>query len=238
MVDKARPIRSVVAPSNGRERRLPIRSILSGASDEDLIGMMVAGETGALEVLYDRYAPAVLGFIIRIVRDRQTGEDLLQEVFLRIWRRASSFEPGRGSFPAWLYRITRNLCISRLRQQQARPPIDDGGSRTEGGEWEEDDPLERISDPSPSIPDTIWMEERSRLVREALAALPDEQRLVIELSYFEGLTRREIAARLGWAEGTVHTRARLGLHKLASYLAAQGLGPEGVDGMVGRVARN
>jgi RNA polymerase sigma-70 factor (ECF subfamily) len=198
--------------------------------------MLVAGDTSALEVLYDRYAPSVLGFMLRIIRDRQTGEDLLQEVFFRVWSRAASFDPRRGGFPAWLFSIARNLCISRLRQQQTRPQIDEGGSTDEDGEVQ--DPFEHITDTSPSPLDTIWTKERSRLVREALATLPEEQRLVIELSYFEGLTRREIAARLGWAEGTVHTRARLGLQKLASALAAQGLGPEDVGGVNSTPARN
>jgi RNA polymerase sigma-70 factor (ECF subfamily) len=217
---------------------LPVKSIIASASDVDLVGMVAAGETSALEVLYERYAPSVLGFMLKIIRDRETGEDLLQEVFVRVWSRAASFELGRGSFPAWLYSIARNLCISRLRQQKARPQIDDGGRRTEDGDWEAEDPLDNLPDASPALLDTIWTEERSRLVREALATLPYEQRMVIELSYFEGLTRREIAARLGWAEGTVHTRARLGLQKLASYLAAQGLGPEDVGGAIGPLGRN
>lgn len=196
-------------------------------SDEELMSLVARGEPAALEALYDRHASALLGFISVIVRDRATGEDLLQEVFLRVWSRASSFVPGRGSFTAWLFGIARNLCISHLRQQRARPQIcEDIGL----GMDQDDDLLDFISDPAPSVLETVWVEERSQLVRAALETLPDEQRLVIELSYFQGLTRREIAARLGWAEGTVHTRARLGLQKLAMYLAAQGLGPDDISG--------
>jgi RNA polymerase sigma-70 factor (ECF subfamily) len=181
----------------------------------------------ALAELYDLYAPRVFGLCLRILNERQIAEDLLQEVFVRAWERAELFQQSRGSVGAWLMGIARNSCIDQLRRQQARPqlaePRDDGA--TAGGLPFE----EALPDPQGDVPDRVAALERAALVRRAMGRLNAEQQMVIELSYFRGLTRREIAQRLSWPEGTVHTRARLALQNLRQQLSEMGLDPSDLE---------
>jgi RNA polymerase sigma-70 factor (ECF subfamily) len=155
------------------------------------------------------------------------AEDLLQEVFLRVWERAHLFERARGSVGAWLMGITRNICIDQLRRLQARPQAAEPS--TSGGGEDRPPFEETLPDLSPDVPAAAAANERAALVRRAMTSLSHEQRLVIELSYFRGLTRREIARKLDWPEGTVHTRARLALQNLRAQLGQFGLRPEDLE---------
>jgi RNA polymerase sigma-70 factor (ECF subfamily) len=149
------------------------------------------------------------------------AEDALQEVYVRVWERAHLFDATRGNFLTWLMGITRNTCIDQLRRLQARPQAAEPPSDVDGFTFEE-----TLTDPNSDVPEIAALNERAALVRRALAALTPEQRQVIELSYFRGLTRREIARKLDWPEGTVHTRARLALQTLRLELHHLGLRPD------------
>ena len=176
-------------------------------SDDALLAQVVRGDSDALEALYDRHAPRVLAISLKIIGDRATAEDVLQETFWRVWRSARTFEPQRGSFTSWLFRIARNLAIDAYRRWNVRP------TQILSAE-DPDSLLERVSDPDMNVAEQVQSAIENRQVRNSLAALPRVQRQVIELAYFKGMTRQEIAEMTGEALGTIHTRARLGLQKL------------------------
>ena len=182
---------------------------------------VVAGEDDALAELYDRYAARVFGVCVRILNEAQMAEDSLQEVFVRVWERSQSYDAARGNFVTWLMGITRNTCIDQLRRLKSRPQVAEQPDEADGFSFEES-----LTDPNSDVPEIAALNERAALVRRALGALTPEQRQVIELSYFRGLTRREIARKLDWPEGTVHTRARLALQNLRLELHQLGLRPD------------
>jgi len=176
---------------------------ISSDADRALIARIVGRDADALAQLYDRYAARMLGLAQRILGDSGEGEEVLQEVFLWIWRSASAFDPARGSVLAWVLVATRSRAIDRLRTR--RPAARAGLRRVE------------------TIPDTPSGEnveadsaarEWESVCRSAVAELPADQRLALELAYFEGLTHQEIADRTATPLGTVKTRVRLGLMKL------------------------
>ena len=192
--------------------------IKPGQEDTRLMQRVTAGEDEALAELYDRYAARVFGVCVRILREAQMAEDALQEVFVRVWERAHLFDAARGNFLTWIMGIARNTCIDQLRRLKARPQAAEQPDEADGFSFEES-----LTDPGSDIPEIAALNERAALVRRALRALTPEQRQVIELSYFRGLTRREIARKLNWPEGTVHTRARLALQTLRLELHQLGL---------------
>lgn len=189
------------------------RTRISGAPESDmaLLTRVVKGESQALEQLYNRYAPRALGLAFRILRDRDLAEQVIQDAFWKVWQRASVFEPTRGSFSTWLFTIVRNLSIDQLRRRRDETSLDDG---QDAGTLE-------MAWSGPDVSEAVGRRLRSEEIRAALRALPDAQRRVLELAYFEGFTRREIAEKLDEPLGTVHTRARLGLEKLGQILQAE-----------------
>lgn len=173
----------------------------------ELVGRIATGDREAFSRFYDVMAGAALGLIRRIVRDPAAAEEVLQEVFLQVWREAPQYDRGRGSPEAWLVMRARTRAIDRLRSMRRRDktfgvPLDESVARQEV-----------TGEPDPGV-----AAEGRGLVRTALGELPAPQRRVIELAFFEGLTQTEIAARLGEPLGTVKTRARLGLERLRSML--------------------
>ena len=190
----------------------------TGVRDSQLMQRVARRDGDALAALYDLYAARVLGVCLRIVEEGQLAEDMLQEVFVRVWQRAHLYEPARGSLTTWLMGVTRNTCIDQLRRQRARPIALEPSSAPDALPFEE-----TLVDPDGDVPQRAAENARAALVRRALARLAPEQQLVIELSYFRGLTRREIARKLEWPEGTVHTRARLALQNLRHQLRELGL---------------
>ena len=180
-------------------------------SDEVLIAQVARGESSALETLYDRYASIVLGSSLKILGDRSAAEDVLQETFWRVWRSAASYQPQRGSFTSWLFRIARNLVIDAYRRRSIRPrPITDVDAN--------DMILDQLPDPNMDIAEQSQLLLRHKQVAVALASLPVVQRQVIVMAFFYGMTRQEIAESTGEALGTIHTRARLALQKLREQL--------------------
>jgi len=184
-----------------------------GRPNAALMQRVGAGDHAALAELYDLCAAPIFGLCLRILGDQALAEDALQEVFLRVWARARLFEPTRGAAMAWLTSVTRNTCIDQLRRIQTRPQAAEQPEGPEALPFEE-----TLVDPDNDVPAQVAAREEAAQVRQALARLPPEQKLVIELSFFKGLTRREIARQLDWPEGTVHTRARLALHTLRGQL--------------------
>ena len=185
----------------------------SDTSDEALATRVARGDSAALEVLYDRYASRVLGISLKIVGDQALAEDILQETFWRVWQSAGTYQSQLGAFTGWLFRIARNLSIDAYRRRNVRPqPL----TSTRG---EDRDPLvDETPDPDMDVAEQAQAILTNRQIRTALASLPDVQRQVIELAYFHGMTRQEIAEATGEALGTIHTRARLALQKLRGEL--------------------
>jgi RNA polymerase sigma-70 factor (ECF subfamily) len=186
--------------------------------ENEIMQRVVRRDGEALAALYDLYAARIFGLCLRILSETQLAEDILQEVFLRVWERAYLFEQSRGSVSVWMMGIARNTCIDQLRRMQARPQAADQSAASDALPFEE-----TLADPGNDVPTLAAADERAALVRQALRALSPEQQQVIVLSYFKGLTRREIARRLQWPEGTVHTRARLALQNLRGQLDELGL---------------
>jgi RNA polymerase sigma-70 factor (ECF subfamily) len=198
--------------NNERNRlRAPNETVPERLSDEILVTRVAGGSSEALEALYDRYAPTVLGICLKVVGERPLAEDILQETFWRVWKSAETYRSERGSFTSWLFRIARNLAIDSYRRRNVRPQA----LQTED---DSDQLLEEMPDPDMDVASQAQSILRNRQVRKALASLPPVQRQVIEMAYFYGMTRQEIAEATGEALGTIHTRARLGLQKLREEL--------------------
>lgn len=191
--------------------RINSESTLLQAPDETLVIQVARGNSAALEVLYDRYAPTVLGLSVKIIGDQALAEDILQETFWRVWQSAGTYQSQLGSFTGWLFRIARNLAIDAYRRRNVRPQAVVSA--------EENDPiLDNLADPDVDVAEQAQAMLNQRQVRKALASLPAVQRQVIEMAYFYGMTRQEIAQATGEALGTIHTRARLALQKLRGEL--------------------
>jgi RNA polymerase sigma-70 factor, ECF subfamily len=182
-------------------------------TDNELMALISAGESQALEMLYKRYAANVYQTLLRAVQDRALAEDLVQEVFWRVWRRSTRFAAERGQVASWLRAVARNVSIDELRRVRARPVLAD---------MEQSRVRELADDQTDMLAAVIKQEQRHMLVT-ALQQLPFEQRQVIALNYFGGRSYQEIAAALNHPLGTVKTRARRGLQKLKQALAAEGL---------------
>lgn len=177
----------------------------SDVPDLGLLQRIVARDTAALADLYDRRSRLLFGLILRIVRDRGEAEEILQEVFLRVWMRAELYDPRLGGPTPWLVRLARNCAIDRLRARRIR----DAASAAPFDE--------SIADNSSSgtdirTPETAVLDaERRGTVIDALAGLPPEQRRLIEAAFFEGYTQTELARRFELPLGTVKTRIRAGM---------------------------
>ena len=165
----------------------------------DLIRAMAAGNRDAFAQLYDRYAPRVLPFVLRIVRDRADAVEVLQDVFWETWRGAAAYDPSRGTPEAWIITRARTRAIDRVRPVRRR------------GETFVAAPA---GPPPPPGGDAVMRAEDRQLVAGALAQLSEAQREVIELAYYSGLTQTEIAERLELPLGTVRTRIRMALARL------------------------
>ena len=177
-------------------------------SDEQLIAKVALGDVAAYEMLYDRYCSAGMGLALKITGDQALAEEVVQETFWRVWSKADLFQPHRGAFTSWFFGIARNLCIDMLRRQRARRQPADDMERT----------MEQAVDPAPGTAETAWLKVKHEQVRAAIQTLPVDQRYVIEMAYFQGMTRQEIAQAAGEPLGTIHTRARLALQKLREEL--------------------
>lgn len=182
-------------------------ALLQPVPDSALIERMMAGDEQALATLYDRYAGMLFGMLMRILKDTQLAEEVLQDLFLQLWREAARFDATRGSLPGWLLVIARNRAISRLRGQHRRATADDPEGFL----------LESLPSPGNLEEDAARLQLAERL-RRAMATLPGEQREALELAYFEGMTQTEIAERTGAPLGTVKSRVRSAMQSLKQHM--------------------
>jgi RNA polymerase sigma-70 factor (ECF subfamily) len=163
-------------------------------TDPDLLSAIRSGNADAMAMLYDRYSSIVYAVALRVLCDTAAAEDVMQEVFMRLWRSPDSFDSSRGSLGPWLAVIARNRAIDGLRKRHPETDLEDVVVSVE--------------------PDLAGEAERARAmekVRGALGAMPSAQRSALEMAYFEGLTHTEIASKTGEPLGTIKTRIRAGL---------------------------
>jgi len=172
--------------------------------DSALVERIMAGDERALAALYDRYAGMLYAMLLRILKDAGAAEEVLQDLYLQLWRGAARFDAKRGSLAGWLLVIGRNRALSRLRGKERREFVPD---ESEGFL------LEAVPS-SGNLEDEAARTQLVQKLRGALAGLPAEQREVVELAYFEGMTQTEIAARTGSPLGTVKSRVRAAMQTL------------------------
>ena len=182
---------------------------LSG-SDRELIGLIgqtAHGDEAALGTLYDKTGSYVYGLAFRVLNDSTMAEEVTMDVYMQVWKQADQFDQTRGNPMVWLTVLTRSRAIDRLRvgkkDREAREPLEEIPEERD----EKHDPEQR----------SVYSEQ-GRIVRRALNSLPIEQRVIIDLAYFEGLSQSEIATQMGEPLGTVKTRVRLGMVKLRNLL--------------------
>ena len=185
----------------------------SGLDDEELMQRLAYRDLVAFRALYDRYGNLVYSAALRVVRDAQVAEDMVQEIFLRIWRKPESYVAQRGRFATWLTSVTRNRAVDEVRARGRRFRHETASPE----EQERELPASDQDDPAL----TAELSDQRRLILAALAQIPAEQRQIIELAYFGGLTQQEIADRLSQPLGTVKTRIRLGMQKLRAALTPE-----------------
>jgi RNA polymerase sigma-70 factor (ECF subfamily) len=185
-----------------------LMAVHAGEDDTNLVERMQKRDPRALAELYDRYGRVVYALILRVVRDVGVAEDLVQEAFLRVWNRVSGFDAQRGSIGPWLLAVARNRAIDYLRSA--------GGRERNAVEFEETDHPALYCD----MEKDLLSADNARKVKSAVEKLAPNQRQVIELAYFEGLSQTEMAARLGQPLGTVKTWVRSALKNLREDLGA------------------
>jgi RNA polymerase sigma-70 factor (ECF subfamily) len=178
-----------------------------GPGDEELMRQLAAGRAEALGPLHGRYAGIVYGIAVHAL-GRSAAEEVVQEVFLTIWRKASTFDPARGEFRNWLLRIARNRVRNEIRDRARRPAtaplVDDA----------------RAVDDGPEPDESLWHAHRREVLLEAIEALPPRQGQALRLAYFEELTHEQVAATLSLPLGTAKSRIQSGLASLRWRLAA------------------
>jgi RNA polymerase sigma factor (sigma-70 family) len=171
--------------------------------DRTLMAQIVERDEIALEVLYARYGRACYGLARRILADEQFAQDVVQEVFLTVWRDADRFDPARGGFSSWLLSMTHHKAVDAVRREENLRK-----RRTTS------DLLEERAVDGPAVHDEVWSTVRGEQVRAAMQLLPDAQREVLALAYFGGYTQREIAGLTSTPLGTVKTRMLAGMKRL------------------------
>ena len=177
----------------------------SSLAEEELISLVGAGDAGAFAALYDRHSRAAYSLALRMTGERQAAEDLAQDAFLKVWRSAGSYRAHRGSVKTWLLSVVHNRGVDRFRSSARRRRTREAAEALAPG-----------SQPSEAFSEAWSNHVRDRL-HEALRDIPRDQREVLSLVHFSGLTKAEVSERLGLPLGTVKGRARLGLRKLRDH---------------------
>ena len=166
------------------------------------------GDRAAFGQLFDRYSQLALNLAARVLNERHEAEDVVQEVFLQLWRDASSYRQDRGNVSTWIVAITRSRAIDKLRSRRSRRVLD---------------PVENDEDLAETLPDPAGRPDdldNQLLVRKAFGSLAVDQRVAIEMAYYEGMSQSEIAEALREPLGTIKTRIRSGLLKLRQALSS------------------
>lgn len=169
--------------------------------DERLVELLEQQDVRALETLYGRYAGAVYSMALKMLSEPSTAEEVVQECFLKLWRQPRLFQPERGRLVSWLLGVSHHRSVDQLRRRRLEQRYTAG---------EAGDSLAGDGDPE----QLAWDNARVEALGRALASLPPNQRLALELAYLRGMTQAEIAASLGEPLGTIKTRTRLAMQKL------------------------
>lgn len=180
----------------------PDVNITTATTDENLLAYIAAQNQDALMALYQRYSAMVYGLAMRVLQNQTLAEEVTQDIFMKLWRKPSRWDPALGKLSSWLLATTRNAAIDRIRYEQRRPervapPVEE---------------MTHLASAERGVDDPLWLD--SQLLGQLLTRLPDEQRQLIELSFFQGYTHSELAERLDMPLGTVKTRLRAGLKRL------------------------
>lgn len=188
---------------------------LSTLADDQLVLRVADGDEVALEQLYERYVRQCFGLSLRMLGDSAVAEEVVQEVFTKLWCQPHSYSAARGKFASWLLSLVHHRSVDELRKRaRTEVALDDPDT----GSY-----LETTPDPAKDPVDQVWVFEQQRVVRQVLEEISQAQRQVIELAYFRGLSQSEIAHKLNQPLGTVKTRMRLGLQSLRAKLESSGL---------------
>ena len=191
-------------PSRGRAATI-LAVAPDARTDAELLHLIAAGDQPAFEELHRRYARSVLGIALRRMGDRGRAEDATQDTFTSIWRSAGRYDPARGAPASWLYTVARNAIVDGLRRRP-EPPVDDAPE---------------MAAPEPGPPDEAEREWVTWRVHRALETLPEHERRLVELAYWSGLSQSEIADYVDLPLGTVKTRTRAALRRLADELGEE-----------------
>lgn len=185
------------------------RHVAEAIQDTLLIERIRGGERAAFVAFYDRYSPLLLSVAARVLGERKEAEDVLQEVMLVIWNKSGDYNPQLGTLSSWAVAVTRNKALDRLRARTRRLRlIEDAATLAE----------DSGATSYPSANEILHGRERAELLRDAMQALPEEQRMAIELAFFRGLSQSDIAARLQQPLGTIKARIRRGMLRLREQL--------------------
>lgn len=196
------------APVMGSERGAPVSIDLSDARDEELVERLRKADEEAFRGLFRRYAPSALALARRVVNQPFLAEEIVQEAFLAVWRNPAGYDRQRGSVRTWLMGMVHHRAVDAVRREesQRRRAEDSRGADVV------------VVDFAEQVVDQLGLPEERKAVRAALEELPAEQRQVIELMYFEGLSQSKVAARLDLPLGTVKSRTLLGMRRLRAAL--------------------
>jgi RNA polymerase sigma-70 factor (ECF subfamily) len=180
-------------------------------SDAALVERLAAGDARAMEVLYDRYSRPAYGLARRITGEAVFAEEVVQEVFLALWRDPAKYDPARGGFASWLLAATHHKAVDAVRREETL-------RKRRAQSAEEAEYYAAAPADGPAVEDAVWIRLRGERVRRALGTLPAPQRQALTLAYFGGYTQREIAALTGTPLGTVKTRMLAGMRRLRDLL--------------------
>ncbi len=186
-------------------------------TDGELLEGVARSDEASLAALYDRYHVLAFSLALRVVNDRGRAEDVVQDAFLSVWRKAGSYVQGRGSVKTWLTSIVRNRAIDLVRARRESDGDDEAV-------------LLALRDPGPGVAEQVTALLDRGTVRDAVAQLPLEQRQAIAMAYFEGRSHSEIAELTGLPLGTVKSRIRLAMHRLHATLLDDQVGPSWNEG--------
>jgi RNA polymerase sigma-70 factor (ECF subfamily) len=211
-------LRVVPADTGDAPAGLPEGSVVDDVTDATLIAALTAGDVEALGVLYDRHARIVFALLLRISGERDLAEEILQEVFLRVWQHADTYDATRGTVPGWLHSIAYHLALNEFRRRRRRPQLHQQLESAELESAEQAGSLEVGADPAVDALHAI----RNTELAIAIDQLPVAQRAVL-LLYAEGFSQSEIAAKLDEPLGTVKSRMRRALCRLRKMLPALGI---------------
>lgn len=174
------------------------------ADDKQLIRLIAQKDSNALEMLYDRYERVIYSFAYQIVKDSMAAEEVMQELFLRVWKNAEQIDFGRGKLLTWMFAVTRNLAIDHLRKRSSRLPQ----------QWADSESLEWIQDHTTITEDIVELQMAGEQIRDALQGLSKDQQQVMDMIYYQGYTQQEVAALASIPLGTVKGRVRLAMKQL------------------------